>query len=319
VSEKCILTRLSQRYTSALLAFVVVLSGCTANRYEAPASSFRDNTQQTINVLSSFYSSRNSYEIELYLQSVAADSSLPIQTTDSNGVPTPLGKPVFSPASIKARLDALNLVGVYANRLYDLANSAVPARFQSAATALGQNLSSLDKTFQTLQGASDPTADKYIGPISSLIGTVGEMFLDQKRDELVTKAVTDGAPQVDLILSQVRDDMGKVFSLEVITGTNEKLAILIAAYNNDRKRLDFEQRTTRLAEIRAAANEVAGSVGSAPAGVVTAMMEAHRALIQEATSPPRSRISNLAALNGALEQWTTQIQFLSTEIKPLIY
>ena len=145
------------------------------------------------------------------------------------------------------------------------------------------------------------------------------MFLDQKRDELVTKAVTDGAPQVDLILSQVRDDMGKVFSLEVITGTNEKLAILIAAYNNDRKRLDFEQRTTRLAEIRAAANEVAASVGSAPAGVVTAMMEAHRALIQEATSPPRSRISNLAALNGALEQWTTQIQFLSTEIKPLIY
>src|SRR5260370_21832487 len=112
---------LSPRHTSALIAFAVVLSGCTANRYEAPASSFRDKTQQTINVLSSFYSSRNSYEIDVYLHSLAAARRLTVQTTDSNGVPTALGKPVISPASIKARSQALNVVGVYANRLYDLA------------------------------------------------------------------------------------------------------------------------------------------------------------------------------------------------------
>jgi hypothetical protein len=307
-----------QRHTSVLV-FLVVLCGCTANRYEAPASSFRDNTQQTINVLSSFYASRNSYEIELYLQSVAADSNLAIQTTDSNGVPTPLGKPVFSPTSIRARLNALRLVGVYANRLYDLANSSAPAKFQSSTTALGENLSSLDKTFQSLQGVSDPTANKYIGPISSLIGTVGEMFLDKKRDELVTKAVTDGAPQVELILSQVRDDMDKIFSLELITGANEKLAILIAAYNSDRTKLDFEQRTARLSEIKAAANEVAASVGSAPTGLVTAMIDAHQALVREATSPAKLRINNLATLNESLEQWTTEIQYLSTEMKPRIH
>ena len=302
----------------AFLGVALVFSGCAANRYEAPASSFRDKTQQTINVLSSFYASRNSYEIDVYLQSIAADSSLPVQTTDSTGVPTSLGKPVFSPASIKARLDALNVVGVYANRLYDLANTTAPAKFQSATTALGQNLYSLDKTFQSLQGASDPTANKYIGPISSLIGTVGEMFLDTKRDELIAKAVSEGAPQVELILSQVRDDMDKIFSLEIITGSNEKLATLIAAYNTDRTKLDFEQRMARLSEIKAAANEVAASVGSAPTALVTSMMDAHKALVQEATSPPKSRINNLAALNGALEQWTTQIQNLSTEIKTLI-
>src|SRR5260370_6113292 len=310
---------LSPRHTSAFIAFAAVLSGCTANRYEAPASSFRDKTQQTINVLSSFYSSRNSYEIDVYLQSIAADSSLTVQTTDSNGVPTALGKPVFSPASIKARLDALNVVGVYANRLYDLANTTAPAKFQSAATALGQNLSSLDKTFQTLHGASDPTANKYIGPISSLIGTVGEMFLDRKRDELITKAVTEGAPQVEVILSQVRDDMDKIFSLEIITGSNEKLETLIAAYKSDRTKLNFEQRMTRLSAIKAAANEVAASVGSAPTSLVTSMMDAHKALVQEATSPPKARIHNLAELNGALEQWTIQIQNLATEIKTLIH
>jgi len=105
---------------------------------------------------------------------------------------------------------------VYANRLYDLANSTAPVKFQNAANVLGQNLSSIDKTFQTLQRAPDPTADRYIVPVSSLIGTIGDMFLDKKRDELVTKAVTDGAPQVELILSQVRDDMDRLFALSLL-------------------------------------------------------------------------------------------------------
>lgn len=116
---------------SLICAPVVIMSGCVANRYEAPAASFRDKTQQTVNILSSYYASRNSYEVHLYLQSVAADSQLPLETTDRNGAPTPLGKPVFSPASIKARLDALSLVGVYANRLYDLANSSAPPNLKA--------------------------------------------------------------------------------------------------------------------------------------------------------------------------------------------
>jgi len=304
----------------ALVAAISILTGCAANRYEAPVSSFRDKTQQTINVLSTFYSSRNSYEVALYLQTVAADSSLRVETTDASGNPTPLGKPVFSPASIKARLDALTVVGVYANRLYDLANTTAPSKFQSATTALGSNLSSLDKSFQKLQGESDPTANKYVGPISSLVGTIGEMFLERKRDELITKAVTDGAPQVEIILSQVRDDMDKIFSLEIITGSNERLATLISAYNNsDRAKLTYEQRMARLNEIEAAFNEVTASIGSAPSGLVASMMEAHKALVQEATSPQKAKMNNLAALNGALQQWTTQIETLSTQIKPLLH
>lgn len=266
----------------ALGVAILFLTGCAANRYEAPVSSFRDKTQQTINVLSTFYSSRNSYEVALYLQTVAADSSLRVETTDANGNPTPLGKPVFSPASIKARLDALTLVGVYANRLYDLANTTAPGKFQSAATALGSNLSSLDKSFEKLQNASDPTANKYVGPISSLVGTIGEMFLERKRDELITKAVTDGAPQVEKILSQVRDDMDRIFSLEIITGSNERLATLISAYNNaDRAKLTYEQRLARLNDGTQAvldANNQLTKVNTALANSATALATAVQTL-----------------------------------------
>lgn len=304
---------------SVILICLLVLSGCAAGRYQAPVSTFRDKTQQTISVLSDFYSSRNSYEIDLYLQGVAADSSLPVEKVDVNGVPTPLGKPIFSPASIKARLDALNLVGAYAGRLSDLVNTDAPAKFQSAGTLLGKNLSSLDKTFQTLQGSSDPTANKYIGPIGSLIGAIGQMFLDRRRDELISKAIADGAPQVDIVLSQIRDDMDQIFSIEIITGSNEKLATLIAAYNSERSKLTYEQRAARLAAIKAAAAEAAASAGSAPSNLVTTMMDAHKALVEAASPSKKPSINSFAAFNSALEQWTNQIQSFSGQIKLLIH
>jgi hypothetical protein len=301
------------------LIAMVLLCGCVGNRYLAPVTTFRDKTQQTIGVLGDFYSSRNSYEIDIYLQTIAADKTLKVEMADSQGHPTPLGKPVFSPAGIKARLDSLNLVGVYAGKLYDLTNPDQKTSFSTAATTLGTSLSSLDVTFQKLQGASDPTANKYIGPVSSLIGTIGQMFLDRKRDALITQAIHDGAPQVDIILSQIRDDMDKIFSLEVTTGENEKLATLIRVYNTDRGGLDFEQRESRLAEIKAAANAAIASVGSAPSSVVTSMMEAHKALVNFANSPKDARPRSFAAFNTALDQWATQIQSVAAQMKLLIH
>jgi len=304
---------------SVFLICLFILSGCAAGRYQAPVGTFRDKTQQTISVLSDFYSSRNSYEIDLYLQGVAADSGLRVEKVDANGIPTPLGKPIFSPRSIKARLDALNLVGAYGGRLSDLANSGAPTKFQSAGTLLGKNLSSLDKTFQTLEGSSDPTANKYIGPIGSLIGTFGQMFLDRRRDELISKAIADGAPQVDIILSQMRDDMDQVLSIEIITGSNERLATLITAYNTERGKLTYEQRTARLAAIKAAAAEAAASAGSAPSNLVTAMMDAHKALVEAVSPSKKPSINSFATLNSALEQWTNQIQSLASQIRLIIH
>jgi hypothetical protein len=294
-------------------------TGCVSNRYLAPVTSFRDKTGQTIGVIGDFYSSRNSYELDTYLQTVATDGSLALATVDPSGRPTPLGKPVFSPASIKARLDALDLIGVYAGRLYDMASTDAPAKFQEAAAALGSNLGSLDKTFQSLQGASDPTANRYIGPVSQLVGAIGKMFLEHKRDQLIKEGVDSGAPVVDKILSLVRDDMDKIFSLQVVTGANEQLATLTVAYNRDREKLTYEQRVARLKEIKAAAAEAAASVGSAPSALVTSMMTAHKALIAAVTSDSKSKITNLAQLSAALDHWTTQIQSLSAQVRMLIH
>ena len=302
-----------------VLVFSAVVSGCAANRYEAPVTTFRVETQQTIGVLGEFYSSRNSSELDVYLRNVGTDPTQRVGTVDEHGIPTPLGKPTFSPESIKARLDALNLIGIFANRLYDLANTTAPADFQTAATSLGTNLGSLDKTFQTLEGAKDPTANKYIGPVSALIGAIGQMYLGHQRDQMIKKAISDGAPEVDEILSQLRSDMDNVFANEVVTATKDNLAILVRAYNDDRAKLSFEQRTARLAEIKAAKAESAASVGSAPANLVSSMQDAFKALVQAVSSHQKDKPVTLAALNRALEAWTTQIQSLTVQVKLLIH
>jgi hypothetical protein len=300
-----------------LLLGCLIGGGCSSNRYIAPATTFKTSTNQTVSVISAFYTSRNSYEVQLYLSEVAADANVEVGVTDSAGNPTPLGHPVFSPASIKARLDALSLVGVYASRLYSLANTSAPSDFATAATALGTNLKSLDTTFQSL-GAKDATANSYVGPISSLIGTIGKMYLNGERDKLVKEAIQNGGPQVNVILSQIKDDMDKIFSLEVITGANEQLATAVAVYNRDRKGLSYDQRVARLAEIYSLSNEVSAATSSAPSKLVSSMLDANNALLKSAAASKQDKQMSLASLNDALSAWVSQIQTLVTQIKPLI-
>jgi len=295
----------------------VLLSGCLNNRYIAPVTAFQTSTTQTISVISAFYASRNSYETQLYLRDIAADPTLAVGTVDASGHPTPLGQPVFSPASIKARLDALSLVGVYASRLYALANTSAPADFATASTALGTSLTALNTTFQGL-GASDATAASYVGPISSLVGTIGRMYLSGERDRLVKDAIQEGGPQVNIILSHIKDDMDKIFSVEVITGANQALATAVVAYNKDRAALTYDQRVARLAEISAVADAATSATASAPSKLVSSMMDANNALLKSAGASKQDKQMSLASLNDALGAWVSEIQTLATQIKPLV-
>ncbi len=296
-----------------------VLSGCLNNRYITPVTSFQTSTTQTISVISTFYSSRNSYEAQLYLADIANDPSLSVATKDAAGHPTPLMQSTFSPASIKARLDALSVVSVYATRLYDLSNTTAPADFATASTALGTNLSSLNTTFTSLSGGGDPTANSYIGPITSVIGTIGKMYLNGKRDALVKTAIQEGGPQVNVILSLIKTDMDNIFSKEVITGANDQLASDIVAYNKDRVNLTYDQRVARLATIATAASVATSATASVPSQLVSSMISANNALLKSAASTSgKDKQLSLSSLNDALGAWVTQIQTLSTQISPLV-
>jgi hypothetical protein len=175
----------------------------------------------------------------------------------------------------------------------------------------------LNTTFQKL-GASDGTAASYVGPISSLVGTIGKMYLSGQRDKLVKDAIQEGGPQVNTILAQIKDDMDKIFSVEVDTGANQALATAVVEYNKDRATLTYDQRVARLAEISAASDAATSATASAPSKLVSSMMDANNALLKSAAASKQEKQMSLASLNDALGAWVSQIQTLATQIKPLV-
>jgi hypothetical protein len=213
-------------------------------------------------------------------------------------------------------LSALDLVGAYASRLATLSSSDAPSKFKDAAGLLGTNLSSLDKTFQRLSGESDPTASRFITPIAAIVGAVGEMVLERKRDMLITVAIQRGEEPVNEVLGLVRDDMDKVFSAQTSTGEALRFATLINAYNNDRTKLSYEQRKARLEEIKVAHRAKISVADSVPSALITSMIDAHAALIELARSPRQP--ANFSEFNDALELWAARVEYLSGQVQALI-
>ena len=85
------------------------------------------------------------------------------------GALTALSGGIFTAASIKARTDALTLIGLYAQRLSDLAGSDAPTQFSNNVQALGASLSRLDDTFSKINSAHDANAKTYVAPVTALV------------------------------------------------------------------------------------------------------------------------------------------------------
>ena len=300
----------------SIVSILFLASGCAVNRYGVQIGKFRDQAQKSTTVLADLYSTRNAYELDLYLLELSVNPKLKIQKTDANGKATPLGKPTFSPASIKARLDSLDLIGAYASELAKLANSQGPSQFKDAASLLGTNLAGLDKTFKSLQGDTDPTANKYIGPIGNLIGAIGEMILEQKREASIRKAVTSASPRVTEILKLLQDDLDTVFAPQISTGDNQRLGELTKAYNDALPTLTYEQRKQRLGEIKTAASMRSTDISGASSALITAMAAAHEALVKVAQKP-RLKPQDFAEFITTLESWSNKLEYLAGQLKAI--
>ena len=281
---------------AGLLALLscAVLSGCLNNRYIAPVTAFQTSANNTVVVLSAFYSSRNSYETQLYLDNVAADPSLDVGTKDATGKLTPLGAPVFSAASIKARLDALSLVGIYATRLYALANTSAPADFSTAATALGTSLTSLNNTFTSL-GAKDATAASYVGSSYrfdwNYRANVPERSTGQACEGCNFARGAAGSTSSYRRLGMIWIPFS-FFRFK--PAANEELVSDIATYNHtdaagvpDRLKWTYDQRVARLAAISTASATATSASASAPSQLRSVDDESPMMLSWQALLPQR--------------------------------
>jgi hypothetical protein len=164
--------------TSVLVLAACLGTGCVTANFTKPVGSLKSSVDTASTAVGSYFTELNSFERDLYLEERVFDPQLRVEKTDADGKPTPLVGRFFTAESIKARMDAISLLGAYANRLAELAGSDAPQKFSSAAQALGTNVTSLIGSFGNLSD-KDTTAKDYVGPISQIIGIVGEFYLER--------------------------------------------------------------------------------------------------------------------------------------------
>jgi len=307
--------------TLAIVSVIALTSGCVSIDFKEPISTFSGTMSQSSATLKQYYSQLNSFERDLYLQRAYYNPSMRLAYRSSNGQSTGLIAQ-FPPEAIQARIDALALITAYGERLTALAGADAPQNFNTGAQTLGTNLGDLYKQFQTLDKSnSDPTAIKYIGPVKSLAGAIGELYLDRKREEKIRVAIKDGAPAINNILDALEVDMSQIIAPLQNSGADVELAEAVGYYNEHRictrntSCLSTSEREQLLNRIRESATRRDDIIVNNPSEVVRAMRDANAALLKYAQAPrdPQS----LASLVAALELFNKRVQPIADAVAGL--
>lgn len=298
-----------------LLSFGLALAGCSKKEFAARIADFQAGIEETTTATSVYYSELNTFERDLYLQERLLDPSKDILTTErdprnpAKKIPTALVGKVFSAESIKARTDAIKILGVYGKRLADLAGSDAPERFATGSNAVASNLTKLGATFSTL--TNDDTAKNYVAPLGALgkiFGAIGRALLESKRDAALTNAVREGAPIVRKIIRLLEDDLENVIAPLRTTGSHQALAELINNYNTHRTTMSLDQRQKAIDEIRRAQQRYDIALAFNPSQLMDSMRDAHEALVKYATS--KRTPQSLAELVDALSAFRDRAQIV---------
>ena len=306
-----------------VVAVTVASTACNNDEFKQRISEFQQSVGLASSSIGTYFTEMNQFERDLYLQDVYLHPPKlvrPRWTKDptSGEVKEGLFGP-FSEDSIKARTDAITLLGRYGQRLAELAGTDAPERFNSAAQALGTNLFNLQNTFQKLAGAGDPTAPNFITPIGTIVGAIGKIILENQRDQKLRIAVAEGAPAVRIVINQLASDLNDVVVPQRLSGNSQSLQQLIVFYNcavdaasmpagmcsSPLPTLNLEQRSQMLTSISDAARRYELFKTNNPAEVLNKLGDAHEALVAYAQNRTPK---NLTALVASLESFRASAQ-----------
>lgn len=304
--------RLQSRQRLLVLVMPLLLASCVTVQFTKPTEAFQKSTQKSVGALSEYYKNLNTLELDVYLDEAFYTQGKEIGTVDAGGHPTALmGR--FDPASIRVRLETLDLISAYASRLVELAGSEAPAKFKDSTEALGKSLVQLNQTWGEV-AKTEANASKYVGPISTLIGVTGEMYISAKRDEALKKAILEGAPKVREILDLLEGELKEIESKVVQSGAKQRLVMAVGDYNSNRTG-PLAERRTRLDNIRVLALRQQLLIESNPAALVSSMRKAHDAMVAFAESERKPQ--DLAEMVAALEAFSTRAEAVSQAINQI--
>jgi hypothetical protein len=300
------------------LALLALLAACSTTNLAPPIASFQKSVTTSSAAIGTAFNNLNEIQRQLYLDEVALDPEKEVATRDSSGAATPLLGRTFQAPSIKARMDSLTLLGSYAEKLTSLVGNTPAEQLSEIAKRTGNSFATLDKTFADLSSnAYDPTAVKYINPVSELIGALIKMYYEHRRDEAIREAVNTGAPAVTKLLDGIETDLVEFIKPRQTAALSTRLDKLIDYYNRHRARpgMDLPQRQKLLEEINQCAAAYEASVEFNPSALIASIRQAHDALIKYANAPPTP--ANLNQLVTTLQALDEHAQLVQKEVEQI--
>ena len=278
------------------LAFITILGCITANITE-PLTSFQQCINTSSFIITDYFDKANDFERDVYMNECLFHSEKELLFYE-DGRPTKLLNATLSPESIKARADALILIGIYTNRLLELAQNNSPSQFSQNSLELGVNLKKLGETFTELS-SSDTNAMLYSGPVSKIIGIIGEMYLRNKRHNAVEDAIEAGCPAINKILNQLQYDLNDVVIPLKKTGLKQKIVEMSVYYNENRSKLSLSRRRTELGRINKVIVEYNMLLNSNPSNLIQEIKQVNNALKKYVNSlrNPKSLVEFISLLD----------------------
>ena len=300
------------------LAVIMIMAGCTTINFAPPIASFQNSVTTASAAIGTAFNNLNQFERQLYLDDVALKPEKNVDIGDGSDQPTPLLGLTFQAPSIKARTDSLRLLGTYAQKLTNLVGNNAPQQFSDVVKTSAGGLTTLDKTFAELSSTTyDPTAAKYISPVSELIGSLVKMYYEHRRDEAIREAVNTGASAVQNILGELENDLVNFVKPQQTADLWADLRQLVDYYNHHREtdRMDLQERKNLLGDINKCALAYEASVEINPSGLIDSMRQAHEALIKYANAPRTP--GNMNALLATLQAFEQNAQQVSKQVEQI--
>lgn len=295
-------------------ALVCFSTACATVQLNKPLADFSAGVIEAQTVLEVYFTQLNDYERRIYLEERLFDPSLAVAIRDGNK-PTPLSTPLFSPESVRVRLDSLQLLAEYAQRLSDLALSDAPAEARQSGAVLGKNLADLGERVANLAG--DKTAADYAGPLQTLVAAIGEMWVKHERDAAIRSGIEKGGPAVRRVLNLLEVDVVEAVKALRETGEKQRLAIRVLWYNKHRTALadDLAARRAQLEDIDSAVQHFEAIATFEPRQITGAIREANEALLQLASSPRKTQ--DLQQYIGSMQLFAAQMSAASRAVNNL--
>ena len=319
--------------TTFLLLLIVFLSACDNAEFRKQIEAFQLAMSDSHTAVEAYYLEMNQFEKDLYLLRRELDAKQDLGVVFAPLTPvTPGSSPAllkdalyingpFSPKSIQARLDAIKLLGLYGNRLAELAGTTAPTVFETESAALGKNIVGLSKTFSDLAGSGrDTTAASFAAPVGKLVGIVGKLFLERKRDKELIAVIKEATPQVTELTTQLMKDFDEVINPQHSSGAKATLALFVNLYNDERETAGSTRagRKKLLAEINDLAHQYELLTTENPQDMVESMEDANQALLAFANSGQKEPdFSRLVARIGEFRNRAKEIVAATKEIRDI--